>query len=62
MGTFENGLAQAIGNEVAAETRRSAETNAPAKIVTVSRTEAKVNIVKPLFILFAEPDLRARPK
>src|SRR5258708_17451449 len=39
---------QAIGSEVAAETSRSAETKAPAKIATVSRTEVKVNISKPL--------------
>jgi hypothetical protein len=40
---------QAIGNEVAAETSRSAERNAPAKTVAVSRAEVKVaNIEKPL--------------
>ena len=40
---------QAIGSEVAAETSRSAERNAPAKTVAVSRAEAKVaNIEKPL--------------
>jgi hypothetical protein len=43
-------LCQAIGSEVAAETSRSAEMNAPAKIVAVSRTEVnEVNIGKPLW-------------
>jgi hypothetical protein len=43
---------QAIGSEVAAETSRSAETNAPAKRVAVSRAEAKeANIGNPLDLL-----------
>jgi hypothetical protein len=37
----ERGL-QAIGSEVAAETSRSAEMKAPAKIVAVSRIEVNV--------------------
>jgi hypothetical protein len=50
----------AIGNEVAAETSRSAEMNAPAKTVAVSRMEVKeANIVEPLF-QSVEPDHRVR--
>src|SRR5438034_350933 len=45
--TFDWRGLQAIGSEVAAETSRSAERNAPAKIVAVSRAETKVaNIFK----------------
>lgn len=41
-------VVQAIGSEVAAETRRSAEMNAPAKTVALWRTEAnEVNIGNP---------------
>jgi hypothetical protein len=50
---------QAIGSEVAAETRRSAERNAPAMTVAVSRAEAKLIIGKPLYHFFG-PDHRAR--
>jgi hypothetical protein len=50
----------AIGNEVAAETSRSAEMNAPAKTVAVSRMEVReANIVEPLF-QSVEPVLRVR--
>jgi hypothetical protein len=51
---------QAIGSEVAAETSRSAERNAPANRVAVSRAEVKVaNIGNPLIKSLAEPDHRA---
>src|SRR4029079_12432714 len=51
--------AQAIGSEVAAETNSSALTSAPAKMVAVSRAEAKdANIVKSL-LSSREPDHRA---
>jgi hypothetical protein len=53
-------MAQAIGSDVAAETSRSAERNAPAKIVAVSRTEAKENMGEPFCIVFVEPDHRVR--
>ena len=45
----------AIGSEVAAETSRSAERNAPANTVAVSRMEMAVNIVKPLCNSFSDP-------
>jgi hypothetical protein len=46
---------QAIGSEVAAETSRSAEMNAPAKTVAVWRTdENDVNIGNP-FSFFSDP-------
>jgi hypothetical protein len=51
---------QAIGSDVAAETRRSAETKVPARTVATSRAEAKeANIDIPLGILFGRPDHRA---
>jgi hypothetical protein len=50
---------QAIGSEVAAETSRSAERNAPAKIVAVSRMEAMLNMVITPLALFGT-DHRAR--
>jgi hypothetical protein len=52
---------QAIGSEVAAETSRSAERNAPANRVAVSRAEVKVaNIEQIPFQSLAEPDHRVR--
>jgi hypothetical protein len=54
-------MLQAIGSEVAAETNRSAVTNAPAKQVAISRVEAKLaNIVEPLFIL-SDPTIGPTP-
>src|SRR3954452_24583173 len=51
---------QAIGSEVAAETSRSALMSVPARTVAVSRKEATLNMVKPLWHCFVEPDRRVR--
>src|SRR5438270_3044640 len=51
---------QAIGSEVAAETSRSALMSVPARTVAVSRKEATLNMVKPLWNCFVEPDCRIR--
>ena len=57
---IQNGV-QAIGSEVAAETRRSAEMNAPAKTVAVWRTDAnEVNIGNP-FSFFIGPAIGPVP-
>ena len=50
---------QAMGSDVAAETRSSADRKAPATIVAVSRTDAMVNMIKPL-LSSAGPDHRVR--
>jgi hypothetical protein len=51
----------AIGSEVAAETSRSAEKNAPAKTVAVSRTDVReANIVEPLDLM-VDPTIGTTP-
>jgi len=52
---------QAIGSEVAAETNRSAVTNAPANMVAFSRIElSEANISKPLLHFLGDPTIGPR--
>src|SRR5439155_11083836 len=52
---------QAIGNEVAAETSRSALMSVPARTVAVSRKEATLNMIKPLCIVSSNPTVGSVP-